>query len=108
MYKYWCRLFTAAVFSVDAFAAGVAYGVRNIKFSLRSRRVFAAVCLLSVMTAVFAGSLPSFFDFGKRLGGIMLAAVGAFMILQQFDVFGRLPFFELLSAPKKRILTTTI
>ena len=94
-------LITAAVLSIDAFAAGVAYGVRGIRFSRLGALVFAAVCLCAVSCGVFAGSLLLFFSFGKRAGGALLTAAGLIMIMQQFSVFMRLPLFELLAAPEK-------
>ena len=94
-------LITAAALSVDAFAVGIAFGVKNIRFSRKGALIFALTCVIWLAVSAFCGRLMLALSFGRQLGGLILLLAGVVMIFQQAGVIKEIPLIGLLASPEK-------
>ncbi|QDR83114.1 sporulation membrane protein YtaF [Sporomusa termitida] len=73
--------------SIDAFAAGVAYGIKSIKLPAKSLAVIGVITALSTGTAMaFAYYLGSFINTALAVaaGSLLLIAIGAWNIFHEY------------------------
>ncbi|NPV28421.1 MAG: sporulation membrane protein YtaF [Firmicutes bacterium] len=78
-------LFFAFALSLDAFSAGVAYGLRQIRISFGSHLVFGLASMLTVGLSMLCGDLVARFlpvIWGERLGGALLFGIGLWWYLR--------------------------
>lgn len=83
------ELLTVIVFALalnmDAFGAGIAYGVRNIKLPLSSLIIISAMSALAIVISMAAGQLLLQFlppSFAEKLGGVILLLIGLWILYQ--------------------------
>lgn len=101
MYTNGYYLLTAAAISVDAFAVGIAYGVKGIRFTAAGYAAFASVCFAVLMLGVSAGRLLCVLSIGKKMGAALILCAGAVMLLQQAGVIKDVPLIGLIASPEK-------
>ncbi|MDH7577994.1 MAG: sporulation membrane protein YtaF [Bacillota bacterium] len=78
-------LFFACAVSLDAFSAGLAYGLRQIRIPFGSLLVFGLVSMMTVGFSMFCGHLVARFlpvAWGERLGGALLFGIGLWWYLR--------------------------
>ncbi len=75
----------ALALNLDAFGAGTAYGIRNIKLPLTSILIISAMSMAAIAISMLAGHTLSNYipeTIAHRLGGILLMAVGLWVLIQ--------------------------
>lgn len=73
----------ALALNMDSFAAGVAYGVRNIKLPVLSLAIISLMSMGAISLSMLAGhTLAGFFSptFAHRLGGAILLLIGLWVL----------------------------
>ncbi|MCF8011146.1 MAG: sporulation membrane protein YtaF [Clostridiales bacterium] len=81
-------IFFALALNMDAFGAGTAYGIRNIRLPFTSLLIISCMSAAAISVSMLAGNVVSQFvseTTAHRLGGIMLVAVGIWIILQSLQ-----------------------
>lgn len=91
-------LLTAATLSLDTFAVGIAYGIKKINFTPGGMFAFILTGFLTSLFSAVFGRVLALIAPGKLIGGLILTATGAAMLLQQFDL-GNIPLLRLIAAP---------
>lgn len=83
------EFFTVVLFALalnmDAFATGVAYGMRRIKLPLTSLLIISSLSILAITLSMLAGNVLAGFlpeAFAHRLGGIILLVIGGWFVWQ--------------------------
>ncbi|MEW5899201.1 MAG: manganese efflux pump, partial [Bacillota bacterium] len=75
----------ALALNMDAFATGVAYGIRRIKLPLSSLLIISGLSVLAITLSMLAGNVLSGFlseALARRLGGIILLFIGGWFLWQ--------------------------
>lgn len=75
----------ALALNMDAFGAGTAYGVRNIKLPLISVLIISCMSMAAITLSMLAGhTLANYISetFAHRLGGILLMGTGIWVLIQ--------------------------
>ncbi|MEW6425426.1 MAG: sporulation membrane protein YtaF [Bacillota bacterium] len=75
----------ALALNMDAFATGVAYGMRRIKIPLASLLIISGLSVLAITFSMLAGNLLASFvpdAFARRLGGFTLLFIGSLFVWQ--------------------------
>jgi len=78
----------ALALNMDSFAAGVAYGVRNIKLPVTSLAIISTMSMGAITMSMLMGSaLAGYFSpiFAHRLGGIILLLIGLWVLIQSLQ-----------------------
>ncbi|RKO66004.1 sporulation membrane protein YtaF [Desulfofundulus salinus] len=83
------ELFTILIFALalnmDAFAAGVAYGVRGIRLPFSSVLIISLMSVTAISLSMITGNLVAqaiSISFARRLGGIILILIGLWIMFQ--------------------------
>ncbi|AEG14205.1 sporulation protein YtaF [Desulfofundulus kuznetsovii DSM 6115] len=83
------ELFTIIIFALalnmDAFATGVAYGVRGIRLPFSSVLIISLMSVTAISLSMIAGNLVAqaiSISFARRLGGIILILIGLWIMFQ--------------------------
>ncbi|NHM26131.1 sporulation membrane protein YtaF [Desulfofundulus sp. TPOSR] len=83
------ELFTILIFALalnmDAFATGVAYGVRGIRLPFSSVLIISLMSVTAISLSMIAGNLVAqaiSISFARRLGGIILILIGLWIMFQ--------------------------
>ncbi|SHF51176.1 putative sporulation protein YtaF [Desulfofundulus australicus DSM 11792] len=83
------ELFTILIFALalnmDAFAAGVAYGVRGIRLPFSSVLIISLMSVAAISLSMIAGNLLAraiSLSFARHLGGIILILIGLWVLFQ--------------------------
>lgn len=82
----------ALALNMDSFAAGVAYGVRNIKLPVTSLAIISSMSMGAITMSMLMGSaLAGYFSptFAHRLGGVILLLIGLWVLIQSLQESGR-------------------
>ncbi|HBX24591.1 MAG TPA: sporulation membrane protein YtaF [Desulfotomaculum sp.] len=78
----------ALALNMDSFAAGVAYGVRNIKLPVTSLAIISIMSMGAITMSMLMGSaLAGYFSpiFAHRLGGVILLLIGLWVLIQSLQ-----------------------
>ncbi|MCG8402065.1 MAG: sporulation membrane protein YtaF [Firmicutes bacterium] len=78
----------ALALNMDSFAAGVAYGVRNIKLPVISLVIISLMSMAAISLSMFIGhALAGYFSatFAHRLGGVILMLIGLWVLIQSLQ-----------------------
>lgn len=81
-------LIFALALNMDSFAAGVAYGVRNIKLPVTSLVIISLMSMGAIIISMTLGhALAGYFSvtFAHRLGGVILLFIGLWVLIQSLQ-----------------------
>ncbi len=81
----WTLLLFACALSLDAFSAGFAYGLREIKIPISSQLGFLATSTATVGIGILAGRFLSWYipaDWAGKSGGLILFVIGIWWLLR--------------------------
>ncbi|MBS2969971.1 MULTISPECIES: sporulation membrane protein YtaF [Metabacillus] len=77
----------AFAISLDSFSVGFSYGLKKMKIPIKSLLIIALCSAFSLLAAMLLGHLLSSFidpEWTKRMGGIILIGIGAWVLYQFF------------------------
>jgi len=80
-------LMFALALNMDSFAAGVAYGVRNIKLPISSLAIISLMSTAAITLSMLSGhALAGYFSptFAHRSGGVILMLIGLWVLIQSY------------------------
>lgn len=75
----------ALALSIDSFAAGISYGVRNIKLPLASLAIISLMSMVAITVSMLLGYfLAGYFSpaLARKLGGAILILIGLWVLVQ--------------------------
>ncbi|TYO94503.1 sporulation membrane protein YtaF [Desulfallas thermosapovorans] len=78
----------ALALNMDSFAAGVAYGVRNIKLPVTSLAIISIMSMTAIAVSMVLGNtVAGYFSatFAHRLGGVILMSIGIWVLIQSLQ-----------------------
>lgn len=78
-------MIVAFAVSLDSFSVGFSYGLKKMKIPVKSLLIIALCSAFSLLAAMLLGHLISSFidpEWTKRMGGIILIAIGAWVLYQ--------------------------
>lgn len=83
--EFFALILFALALNMDAFATGVAYGIRRIKIPPGSLLIISGLSVLAIALSMLAGNVLAGFlseAFARRLGGIILLLIGGWFVWQ--------------------------
>jgi putative sporulation protein YtaF len=78
----------ALALNMDSFAAGAAYGVRNIKLPVTSLTIISIMSMTAItISMVLGNTVAGYFSatFAHRLGGVILMLIGIWVLIQSLQ-----------------------
>ncbi|AGL01109.1 sporulation membrane protein YtaF [Desulfoscipio gibsoniae] len=78
----------ALALNMDSFAAGAAYGVRNIKLPITSLAIISIMSMTAItISMVLGNAVAGYFSatFAHRLGGVILMSIGIWVLIQSLQ-----------------------